>query len=406
MYNIFFLEENDNIRILFDKSNLVNDLIDLYKQINVKMNVENANTIISQLEKDMIMKTLGINTFKKEEDSNIRSILLEVVAYVQLLERCKNKIIKKKIETHSPFPSSINNSIVKDDNIETPIGCSTKTTGFSYIMDTWWNEEKTITLKNSICILYNKEYECSLLCNYSKKIKEVADEFGDFLIIREYNDIPEKNVIILKDLIDNNMYCEKTDIEKKLDSFEYLYDVKKINQNENEKSLIIFYIKQNYIISDDINKKIKVSVLLEEVETELRLSNNSLKYNFANYLYDIGLQKKRYTDGMYLYGIESRAAKKINICDKHIKNTSIKNYEKLLNSRNIEIEKISYQTCKIDQNIATKYDPDMYSHLSLTPSMKDKKYVSDKDTYLDLEPTTIPTRIFLGQKAAIYNGTT
>lgn len=358
MYNIFFLEENDNIRILFDKSNLVNDLIDLYKKINVTMNVVDANTTISQLEKDVIIQTLGINTFKKGEDSNIRSLLLEVVKYVKILEECKQKINPKKQEDIFLMMGEKSQTIPKNANANPffltaeefqpilknnttgpePIDHNSINSGFTYIMDTWWNEEKKITLKNSICILYNQEYECSLLCNYCQKIKEVADEFSDFVILREYNDIPDKNISMLKDLIHNNMYCEKNSIEKKLDAFESIYDVKKINQNENEKSLILFYIKQNYIISDNITKKIKVSVLLAEVETELRISDNSLKYNFANYLYDIGLQKKRYTDGMYLYGIESKA--KAKVFDQKKTKTSIKDYEKFLDSRYVEIEEI------------------------------------------------------------------
>jgi len=32
MYNIYFLEENDNIRIIFDKFNIIIDLVDLYKK--------------------------------------------------------------------------------------------------------------------------------------------------------------------------------------------------------------------------------------------------------------------------------------------------------------------------------------------------------------------------------------
>jgi len=414
MYNIYFLEENDNIRIVFDKLQLINDLVELYKKIGVIMLIVDANTIVSQVEKDMIMNILGNNSFKKRDNINTRGLILDIIKHVQNIEICKSKIdnttkpvylykeksLKNNAEYGADISSPINCihnetmnlhfsqdkvdkyvimhkttrdennknlynynadipvpigekltapiprglDIIKHDNnlnIEKTINPDDRNYGnsqYTYLIDSWWSEHKNETLNNSYCILYNQDNECSLVCNYTQKIKGIADEFGDFIILREYNNIPEKSVDLLKELIHNNMYCEKISIEKKLVAFESLYDVEKINQQEDEKSLIIFYIKQNYIISDDVNKRIKVSTLLEEVETELKISNTNLKYNFANYLYDIGLQKKRYSDGMYLYGIESKANAKINDLKK-IKLTN-KDYEKLIDSRDKELNEI------------------------------------------------------------------
>jgi hypothetical protein len=249
----------------------------------------------------------------------------------------------------APIPRGLDNLLSHNNlNIEKTINPDDRNYGnsqYTYLIDSWWSEHKNETLNNSYCILYNQDNECSLVCNYTQKIKGIADEFGDFIILREYNNISEKSVDLLKELIHNNMYCEKISIEKKLVAFESLYDVEKINQQEDEKSLIIFYIKQNYIISDDVNKRIKVSILLEEVETELKISNTNLKYNFANYLYDIGLQKKRYSDGMYLYGIESKANAKINDL-KRVKLTN-KDYEKLIDSRDKELNEIYNSRTKI-----------------------------------------------------------
>ena len=412
MYNIYFLEENDNIRIVFDKLQLINDLVELYKKIGVIMLIVDANTIVSQVEKDMIMNILGNNSFKKRDSINTRGLVLDIIKHVQNIEICKSKIdnttkpvylhkekslkinvdygadisstidcihnetmnlnfsqdaVTKFVTTRDenknnlynynadnipvpkgekltlPIPRGLDNLLSHDNNlnIEKTINPDDRNYGnsqYTYLIDSWWSEHKNETLNNSYCILYNQDNECSLVCNYTQKIKGIADEFGDFIILREYNNIPEKSVDLLKELIHNNMYCEKISIEKKLVAFESLYDVEKINQQEDEKSLIIFYIKQNYIISDDVNKRIKVSILLEEVETELKISNTNLKYNFANYLYDIGLQKKRYSDGMYLYGIESKANAKINDLKK-VKLTN-KDYEKLIDSRDKELNEI------------------------------------------------------------------
>jgi hypothetical protein len=376
MYNIFFLEENDNIKIVFDKLDLINDLVELYKEIGIIILIVDANTKVSQVEKDMIINTLGKNSFKKRDDVSIRNLLLNIVKNVQDIEVNKSKIaadnlivnptnsvinlitnLPKFIEnkeffhlriTQFPVTTEITTpqdlqdpkNITEKDSKYTikPCNDDSGTSEYTYLMDNWWNENKGDSLKNSYCILYNQDNECSLICNYTQKIKNIVDEFGDFLTLREYNNISDKSVEILKELIHNNMYCEKTTIQKKLDAFESLYDIAKINQQEDEKSLIIFYIKQNYIISDDVTKRIKVSVLLEEVETELKICNTNLRHNFANYLYDIGLQKKRYADGMYLYGIESKANAKINNL-KIVKLTN-NDYNKLLKERSKEIDEI------------------------------------------------------------------
>jgi len=312
------------------------------------------------------MNILKKDIFKKIDGINIPSTLLDIINYVKDLEIYKNKIIGKastnniylsnlknnknipdiynlNISTDLLKPNEYDNNLLEPNEYDSKMTCNSQ---YTYIIDDWWNETKNNNnVKKTLCVLYNPEYECNLICNYSKTIKNISDEFGDFIIIREYNDINDKYNLILEELITENMYCNKILIEQKLDSFESLYDIKKINENEKEKSIIIFYIKQNYIISDNINKRIKVSILMEEVEKELKINNPNLRYNFANYLNDIGLQKKRYSDGMYLYGIETKANAKIN--DKNNKITN-KEVEELVKLRKIEIEQI--YTSKLEKN--------------------------------------------------------
>lgn len=393
MYSIYFLEENDNIRIVFDKLNLINDLIDLYKQINVIMLLIDANIKVSEIEKDMLMKILEKKTFKKKDDTNIRELLINIIKNVQDIQINKSKIdneykgttlyikpivaplsivsnqvLDKYYEKYQPIIVAVNGEIKGDypqyidlrmsnqlkvtrtnNNVDNTLkktilqnntidAYNQGTFNYTFLMDSWWNENKVEASKNSYCILYNEDNECCLFCDYTQKIKRISDEFGDFIIIREYNNIYDKCIVNLKELIHTNMYCDKILIEKKLDAFEELYDITKINEQDDEKSLIIFYIKQNYVISEDVTKRIKVSTLLEEVESELRIKNTNLRHNFANYLYDIGLQKKRYSDGMYLYGIESKASIKAN----ELKNEKLtaSDVKKLVNIRKNELDQI------------------------------------------------------------------
>jgi len=360
------MEENDSVKILFDKLNLIKDFVDLYDKIGVKITVIDSNIEVSEIEKQMITNILEKKLFKKNEDINVRTILIDIILHVKSIQVFKNRLnnfnlliipkevylieeqinqettqeIIKKNDDNSPLLSLVKNINTVKKNEKEEIGqyltLKDKPEPFDkyYFNYSRWDKNKIISTLNSYCILYNIENECSLICYYSQKIKAITDEFDDFILLREYKDIPDKNIDILKDLIKNNMYCEKIEIEKKLDAFELLYDIKKINEKDNEKSFILFYIKENYIISDDVTKRIKVSVLLEEVERELKITNTNLRHDFANYLFDIGLKKKRYSDGMYLYGIESKTDAKINNL---IKNKLTKNdFDKFIKSRESE----------------------------------------------------------------------
>lgn len=350
MYSIYFLEENDNARVLFDKQNLVHELIGLYNEIGVtNLNLVDANEKVSQDEKDMIVNTLVTHTVGS--GPNGRGVVLDIVYHTKKIWSLKQSLspqVTSKLQPPAPFLTLETTSSSRaektalrpyyKDAPTTPMPVD-YSSGYENIMESWWKEKKESPLKKSICVLYNQTYECGLIRPYTKTIKDITQEFGDFEIVKEYTDIPSKSVDILNELIGDNMYSDKASFQKKLDAFESLYDVKGINQNEEEKSQILFYIQQNFIISDDVSKRIKVSTLLEEVTKDLCINNPNLKYTFANNLSVLGLQKKRFTDGMYLYGIESKASAKVKECLK-AKSVTTKEYESLIDTRLKEIDSI------------------------------------------------------------------
>ncbi len=85
------------------------------------------------------------------------------------------------------------------------------------------------------------------------------------------------------------------------------------------------YFKKYFKISDDINNKIKASILYDiivEAQDECIIDKSKMsgfKNRLPNYLKDLGLQKKRYNDGYYYYGI-------------------VKNDEKIFDDKQCDIE--------------------------------------------------------------------
>ena len=76
-----------------------------------------------------------------------------------------------------------------------------------------------------------------------------------------------------------------------------------IDNLDSVKSQVFDYIRHNYIISQDPAKKLKASVLLKAVNGVL--DNKKTSHNkLSTYLKELGLQRKRLSDGMYYYGLD------------------------------------------------------------------------------------------------------
>jgi hypothetical protein len=173
-----------------------------------------------------------------------------------------------------------------------------------------------------------------LICVKSASIDKCVQEFKDFKLIREYEDLMDITFNKINEYFSKNMYCTEEMLIKKLDAFESLYDIDKRCPLEKEKRLILYYINSNYNISNNVENRIKVSILLDNVQKELRINDVNLKYRFTSILYEIGLQKKRYSDGMYVYGIQPKSELKI-VDKEYVKNLSINN---IIEKRQQEME--------------------------------------------------------------------
>jgi hypothetical protein len=76
-----------------------------------------------------------------------------------------------------------------------------------------------------------------------------------------------------------------------------------------EEEKIKIYISRSFEIVDDLNYKIKASVLCNDISTNFfydTATAQGLNVRLSNYLKDMGLQKKRYNDGYYYYGFKPK----------------------------------------------------------------------------------------------------
>lgn len=365
-YKVYLFKENDNINIIFDKYDLVDTLTELYRKIGV-VNRINTEYEVTEDEKNIIMSLIGedMNIQCTDDDQTIKTIgniisttkvLHSLISEVKTISQegtkknvsnvftnvseVKSAILRSQISTtQSELASyfsqaSINHDTINKTNFDDIEGFGDNGQ-YSYLVNEVLKEfdEK---LKKSYYVLYNDVYEAVLICVKTESIAKCVKEFKDFKLIREYDDLMDVTFNKIEEYFSKNVYCTEEMLIKKLDAFESLYDIDKKCPLEKEKRLILYYINSNYIVSKNVDKRIKVSTLLENVQKELKIKDMNLKYRFASILAEIGLQKKRYSDGMYIYGIEPKS--ELKIVDKdYIRHLTILN---LVEKRKQELQNV------------------------------------------------------------------
>jgi hypothetical protein len=198
---------------------------------------------------------------------------------------------------------------------------------------------KSIT-NNKNLLVFSKSYNTSIVCSYNKIFPDfdIKNLFDDFII---YDNIQDK----LKSTFHKRVYIDLEEFEKICHiNLEIVRD--KININD----IIKVYIKDNYeIIPKDISHKIKSSKLYNDVYNMLSYVLNSFGIKekiinqtiFSSILCELGLEKRRYSDGMYYYGIKPLYNyNKERYKQRNIKDSKIfdQDYEKLLKQRDLDNE--------------------------------------------------------------------
>lgn len=185
----------------------------------------------------------------------------------------------------------------------------------------------------NILIIFNHYYLTTFLyvisnlkeLNETRKIIDGITNYPEygFTILGHLRNVDDDVFVLVKELFDNKIFNNSQSITVKLN---YLAEnINYLNENMNtiiphtvcynEETIITNYIKTNYIINNNIEDKIKASkiydIILEESEIKnksigLTDSINGLRNRLSVYLHKLGLLKKRYSDGVYYYGIVNK----------------------------------------------------------------------------------------------------
>jgi hypothetical protein len=375
-YDVYIFKENDRINLVFDRYKLIDVLTGLFQRIGVVNRISTPHTV-TEKEKNIILSIIGdnANIQYNNQDDNDKTIdniydLLNATKLISSISSNFNTINSNKdsnnctilpSETSTGFGNRrlydltekpFNNESSLIEYFDTNMGSTTKEvesfmdndTKYCYLLNEISNEFDK-NKKRSYYILYNTVYEAVLICEKDYKIAQCVREFKEFKLVREYDDLLDTTFNKIHEYFTKDIYCTEEMLVKKLDAFENLYDISQKCPLEKEKRLILYYINSNYHISNNVEKRIKVSLLQENVQKELRINDVNLKYRFASILSEVGLQKKRYADGMYIYGIEPKSEMKV-VNKEEIRHLSI---HSIVEKREKEIAELKLKKPEVTQ---------------------------------------------------------
>jgi hypothetical protein len=381
-YDVYIFKENDRINLVFDRYKLIDVLTSLFERIGV-VNKINTPYQVTEKEKNIILSIIGENAniqynYKDNNDKTIDHIydLINATKLISSISSNFKTINSNKQDgdgsTSEPINTRINNRLYeltdkKPPNTETSLkeffdtnlkSCDEdkatrevesfmdNDTKYCYLLNEISNEFDK-NKKRSYYVLYNTVYEAVLICEKDYRIAQCVEEFKEFKLIREYDDLLDTTFNKIQEYFTKDIYCTEEMLVKKLDAFENLYDISQKCPLEKEKRLILYYINSNYHISNNVEKRIKVSLLQENVQKELRINDVNLKYRFASILSECGLQKKRYSDGMYIYGIEPKSEMKV-VDKEEIRHLSINS---IVEKRKKEIAELKLKKPEVTQQL-------------------------------------------------------
>lgn len=308
---VFQLEHNVYKCIFCDMANM--DILyyafDLYLQIfpNIKLDLTKSKIIIAD---DLIDANLTdrINDIKNIKiciwDDNINfshknsmmdDILLNINEYLifndidfanleQILEL--QKMLQNKISKVNQLLMQMNELLTIKFN-KFALNCDVS-------MDTIINNTLTNHVNMEYVVLYNTYFNKLLL--YNNLIPEYLIKLSDFKLIRmiTHEEYKLLTTFCKKELDD---YDEDEDIHIIQKYIEKCIVDANVRSKDDK---VITIIKNCYYISDDISHKIKFTDVHKEI---VKYIPNMSAIKLADYLKKAGLNKKRYNDGIYWFGM-------------------------------------------------------------------------------------------------------
>lgn len=318
MTSLNILDTGDNY-ILALNNDSYNDAIKLYELLDITVNTIPTNLNISKDIVQFVYSSIGkIISYGFSDNNN--DILSKLIIDIQkTVDYYKIKDYWYKFQ----YPQKDDNSLFYDSScqsnqdpltIEKLLPNNIKQEILPNI--NLKTDSSADDISSNIHVLYNTIYNISLVIDdtFIKDISNLSNNFSEFLLAKTIykNNINQSVKDNLYKLFHKVSFNNISDLTTKIDAFYKLYDIPQnidIEKINIEKIKVKHFLDWNYTISTDIDKKMKANDLYKEVINFLCISiddTSAFKKRLAGYLLEFNLQKKRYSDAYYYYGIEKK----------------------------------------------------------------------------------------------------
>ena len=199
-------------------------------------------------------------------------------------------------------------------------------------------EEKNIS---SIVVLINDKFLQTLtIINPNQDMLHIIKNYSEFGFYELFGITTNNNDIVnfIEREFNKAHFNDIDEVNKKLIvTSQYIQFSNKHNHSNNiassEENQVKTFFNCKYTIDDDIHHKIKASTLYDIIINSkvVKIDNDKItgfRTRLSKYLKDIGLQKKRYNDGFYYYGIVEKGNKNFIHTSDNNKHINIDELEK------------------------------------------------------------------------------
>jgi hypothetical protein len=276
--------------------------------INKKMNTSNDFFInLNQLLVNYIRNDELLKNFKLFEITDVCKASVSVVDALEVVEpEVVEPLTAAVTDKEQILPYNHYNT---GDTISASLDITTEPIQYF----SWKTAEcnKNQDIFNKCAILYCVSQSIGIVIENQNTIfvEYLTKNFKDFELIKTYCKLDKKDIDTIKNYFHKKYFDSNETILKKISSFEFLYDINNDKKNGVVNNEIEEYIRERYVINNEPKNLIKANEILGQLMLELQYLNKDkvkLTKELSGILLNMGLKKKRMSDGIYYFGIVSK----------------------------------------------------------------------------------------------------
>ena len=232
---------------------------------------------------------IGTNDMITEYINLITTI--EQVNFSIIIENLKDSVISHLFDflENKIIDISLDNSL-DNDNLHQKMESLVELISNFYSADEDQDLGIELYFDDDILLVYNEKFYKAFVYRKNEMTEKTIQMSFDCSIIKTY---PNSNFDQLEQFFKKRSFYESIDVlYEKVTLFENLYDI----GHENDQTIVEKYIRKNYDITKNVKDKIKANLINEDL---LRLLEKSKRSIISKLMENLGIQKKRYGDGVY-----------------------------------------------------------------------------------------------------------